>query len=288
MADILPFAHSTLLMLILLAGFVAMSRFGQSQALVMPLVATAFLILEGAGGAIMLRDSFVEFGPISIVFTAIAIPAHQIQRAGFFDLVGARLGGVIGEVSLRRPRSHIMLLTAMIMGITWIAAALLHNITSIMVMVPITIAICSNYRLPSRWLLCGTLIASNLGGFSTAWGDSPNLIESRVWGLTNPDFAREILPLNLIVILLLSASVTALTAWQLRREGGSLSAASKAYVATAFHEDAGNMRIDKRLLVVGLACLASSWCSRSTVTSKLPPGLGRSCLPSCSIVVLID
>jgi Na+/H+ antiporter NhaD/arsenite permease-like protein len=124
-----------------------------------------------------------------------------------------------------------------------------------MVMTPIAIAICARYRLPSTWLLCGMRVASNLGGFSTRWGDTPNLIEAGVWGLSDGDFLREILPLNLVILAGLTAVVSGLTIT--KGMDRSLSAAHVAYASQTFGEYARDTRLDWRLLTVGCAGLAS-------------------------------
>ena len=48
----------------------------------------------------------------------------------------------------------------------------------------------------------------NLGGFSTRWGDTPNIIESSVWGLTHGDFFAQIVPVNFGLMALLSLTVS--------------------------------------------------------------------------------
>ena len=84
--------------------------------------------------------------------------------------------------------------------VTYVTAGLMHNVTSILIMTPVIIRLCASYQVPSRWILSAALIASNLGGFSTRWGDTPNIIESATWGLKAGDFMCEVLPANLIVL----------------------------------------------------------------------------------------
>lgn len=237
-------------------GFIAMARYGASQALVMTLVASTFLVLATSKAPDILRDSFAEAGQVAVIFTAIAIPAHQIQRSALFDLIGAYIGLAIGHVGLRSPRLQIGALVALMLLTTWIGAAIFHNVTSILVAVPLIITLCNSYRLPSRWLLCGALVASNLGGFSTSWGDSPNLIESRVWGLTHAAFFTEIMPLNFVVLIGLWAVVTALTVRTQRRTSAGMAPARTAMMKAAIREHLGTIRLDRRLLAVSGTSLA--------------------------------
>jgi len=244
-----------LMLAALVAGFVGMARYRLSQALVMPVIALLLLALAGARAEGMLLESLPHFAPVALVFTAIAVCAHQIHRSGAFAMIGAQIGSFVGHRSLTRPHQIVILITAIVLALTWVAAGLLHNITAIMIMVPIIIGICGSYGLPSRWLLCGALVASNLGGFSTAWGDTPNIIEARIWHLQHRDFALEILPLNLLCLMLLIAAVAILVERDARSRGSTLSATQLAIRGTAFTVVAREVDIDSRLLLSGTAGL---------------------------------
>lgn len=253
---IIQYLNAASILAILLGSFVAMSRFEVSQALAMPLAACALLVLVGTSAPSILEKSFSEFAPVAIVFTAIAIPAHQLQRSNLFRLVGAHLGSLIGKVGIRLPGARVPILVAIVLTMTWVCAGLFHNVTAILVMVPIIIAICSSYELPSRWVLCGALVASNLGGFSTAWGDTPNIIESRIWGLSHSAFFKEILPLNFVVVVGLAAAVMALTTRELRQRGATLTDEMAAWGAAGFSAEGREFVLDRRLVFVGLTALA--------------------------------
>lgn len=237
------------------AAFIAMARFGASQALVLPLLACAFLILMGPAAHHVVEDSFKDFGPVAIVFTAIAVPAHQIQQSEFFRLAGAYLGAFVGGSTRRIPAARTFVLVILTLALTWATAALMHNITAIFVLIPITVAICMSYGVPSRWLLSGELIASNLGGFSTSWGDTPNIIEKKVWGLSNSAFFTEILPLNLVVLAGLAVVVAVLTQRELKRRESASGTAQTAWSIASFKQVRFEVHLDRRRLFVGAGTL---------------------------------
>ena len=118
----------------------------------------------------------------------------MIERSQGFKWVAAWLGHQLGKMRLRHPRMTTPLLVAILLVATYVTAGLMHNVTSILIMTPVIIRLCASYQMPSRWILSAALIASNLGGFSTRWGDTPNIIESATWGLQAGDFMREVLP----------------------------------------------------------------------------------------------
>jgi len=246
---------AAVMLTVLAGGIVAMAGFRMSQALVMPLVAAIFLVMSAGTATAVITQSLSEFAAVALIFTAIAIPAHQLQRSHLFEQLGARLGGLIGRVGLGFPRLELLVLVGLALGLTWLAAALLHNITGIFVMTPILIAICMSYGVPSRWVLCGALVASNLGGFSLATADTPNIIESRTFGLAQMDFIREIMPLNLGVLALVALIVAGLTAHDMRIQGRTLSDAVKTRETVRWRRLAIETQLDMRLVLVGLGVL---------------------------------
>jgi Na+/H+ antiporter NhaD/arsenite permease-like protein len=241
-----------------------MARYNLPQGLVMPLVACAFLSLQGSHAEEILRGGFTHFADIAVLFTAVAIPAHMIDRSHGFQWLAAGLGRRFGAFSLRHPGLAIPLMLLAALGLTYVLAALMHNVTSILIVTPIIVRLCAKYEVPSRWLLCGALVASNLGGFSTRWGDTPNIIEARTWGLVNADFFREVMPVNLIVLGLLWGVVWALTENSLRQENANNTTANNphdrkikiAKRAVDYGNEKRDMAVDLRLLLAGLLTLA--------------------------------
>ncbi len=57
-----------------------------------------------------------------------------------------------------------------------VASAFLDNVTTILLMFPVTIAICDDLGFDSRPFLITQVIASNIGGTSTLIGDLPNIL----------------------------------------------------------------------------------------------------------------
>jgi Na+/H+ antiporter NhaD/arsenite permease-like protein len=246
-------AQGLLMLALLFVAFWAMTRHDVPQALAMPLLACASLALAPSRASALIAAGFHEFAYVSFLFTAVAVPAHIIQRSGAFQWLGAWLGQRVGVINLLRPGSAVPILTFVLLVVTYVTAALFHNITSILVMVHITIGLCSTYNIPSRWLLSGELVASNLGGFSTAWGDTPNIIESAVWSLTHADFAREILPPNLLVLFLLTVVVARLTLRSYRVNDEDPN--HDAWEAAGYKVAIRNLSVDRRSLALGLLTL---------------------------------
>lgn len=244
--------QAALMLGVLLVAFYAMARRGVPQSVAMPVAACALLAVSPLKAHEIVEHAFRDFGAVAILFTVVAVPAHMIERSNAFKWLGVRMGAQVGGLRLRHEAHAVPALVVGMLFMTFVGAALFHNITAIYVMVPITIAICSQFDIPTRWLLSGELIASNLGGFSTSWGDTPNIIERAVWSLTNRDFLVEILPLNFVVLLLLSLTVVPLT----RRALGKVrDTFDDAYATVVQQKQRENMVVDTRLLLIGLTTL---------------------------------
>jgi Na+/H+ antiporter NhaD/arsenite permease-like protein len=251
------------LMLVLLFGaFFAMTRYEVPLPLAMSLVSLAFLVIQWESAPHILRLGFEHYAPITVLFTAVAIPAHMIERSQGFKWIAAWLGHQLGKIRLRHPRLTTPLLVVILLLATFVTAGLMHNVTSILIMTPVIIRLCASYQVPSRWILSAALIASNLGGFSTRWGDTPNIIESATWNLKAGDFMREVLPANLIVLAVLIVVATLLTQRGISRrsrEAGKTEVPfytlQVAQTAADWKKAKADLSIDKRLLAVGLVLL---------------------------------
>jgi Na+/H+ antiporter NhaD/arsenite permease-like protein len=251
-----------LMLVLLFAAFFAMTKYEVPLPLAMTLVSLAFLVIQWKNAPIILRDGFSHYAKITVLFTAVAIPAHMIERSQGFKWIAAWLGHQLGKTRLRRPRLTMPLMVGILLVATYVTAGLMHNVTSILIMTPVIIRLCASYQIPSRWILSAALIASNLGGFSTRWGDTPNIIESATWGLSAGDFMREVVPANLIVMAVLIAVAAFLTQRATSRRSREAGAAQVplytleiAQTAADWKKAKADLAIDRRLLTVGFLLL---------------------------------
>ena len=258
----LTWPAGALMLMLLFTAFFAMTKFEVPLPLAMTLVSLAFLVIQWGNAPRVLREGFMHYADITILFTNIAVPAHMIERSQGFKWVAAWLGHQLGKIRLRRPRLTTPLLVGVLLLATYVTAALMHNVTSILIMTPVIIRLCASYHVPSRWILSAALIASNLGGFSTRWGDTPNIIESATWGLSASDFMLEVVPANLIVMAVLITVATFLTQRGITKQSRKAGAAQVpnytlkvAQTAADWKKAKADLAIDKRLLVIGVSVL---------------------------------
>ena len=108
------------------------------------------------------------------------------ERTGVFTYLAIR----VGQASHGRPARLMFGLT----GTTALASALLDNVTTILLVVPITFVIADALELDLIPLVVAEVIASNLGGAATLIGDPPNIIIAGQSGLGFIDFLVHVGP----------------------------------------------------------------------------------------------
>ena len=88
---------------------------------------------------------------------------------------------------------------------TAIVSAFLDNVTTVILVMPITFAIAKQLELNPIPILITEVFASNIGGTSTLIGDPPNIIIGSAAGFSFMDFVVELAPVIAIILLVVLA-----------------------------------------------------------------------------------
>ncbi|WP_327354515.1 ArsB/NhaD family transporter [Streptomyces sp. NBC_01304] len=107
--------------------------------------------------------------------------------------------------SVKRARAKPFRVMVMLIVITACASALLDNVTTVLLIAPVTFLVCERLALPVAPFLIAEVLASNIGGMSTLVGDPPNIIIASRAGLTFNDFLVHLAPLSALLIVVLIA-----------------------------------------------------------------------------------
>jgi Na+/H+ antiporter NhaD/arsenite permease-like protein len=102
--------------------------------------------------------------------------------------------------SAKRARARPARILASLVLITAVASALLDNVTTVLLVAPVTVLICERLGVPPVPFLIAEALASNIGGTATLIGDPPNIIIASQAGLSYTDFLVHLAPL--VVVLL--------------------------------------------------------------------------------------
>jgi Na+/H+ antiporter NhaD/arsenite permease-like protein len=103
----------------------------------------------------------------------------------------------------KRARGRPFPLMVLLILITAVASALLDNVTTVLLIAPVTILLCRRLALPVVPYLLAEVFASNIGGTATLVGDPPNIIIASRGGLSFNDFLLHLAPVVIVLIALL-------------------------------------------------------------------------------------
>jgi Na+/H+ antiporter NhaD/arsenite permease-like protein len=116
--------------------------------------------------------------------------------------------GIFTYIALRATqlsRGNPLALVLLLAFVTGILSAFLDNLTSILLVVPITLLIADILRLPPIPLVLIQILASNIGGTATLIGDPPNiLIGASQPELSFMDFIYNLAPVSAVTLLVVS------------------------------------------------------------------------------------
>src|SRR5262249_59258143 len=85
---------------------------------------------------------------------------------------------------------------------TAVVSALLDNVTTVLLVVPVTLAITRELDVPPYPFLFAEVFASNIGGTATLIGDPPNIMIGSLAGL---DFNAFVIHLTPVIIVVMAA-----------------------------------------------------------------------------------
>ncbi|MGH3020807.1 MAG: ArsB/NhaD family transporter [Gaiellaceae bacterium] len=132
------------------------------------------------------------------LLTGMMVLVGLTERTGVFTYLALRTA----QLSKGRPFRLVFLLA----GVTGVTSAFLDNLTSILLIVPITLLLADVLRISPIPLVLVEVIASNIGGTATLIGDPPNImIGTAVPELTFNDFIVNLAPVSIVTLLLVSS-----------------------------------------------------------------------------------
>src|SRR6266508_90472 len=163
-----------------------------------------------------------------------------LRHTGLFDYLAIW--------SAKSARGRPARILAALVLITAVASALLDNVTTVLLVAPVTVLICERLGVPPVPFLIAEALASNIGGTATLIGDPPNIIIASQAGLSYNDFLVHLAPL--VVVLL------AVFLLLLRRLFGPALASNPQRAAQLLALDEREAITDPALLVRALVVLA--------------------------------
>ncbi|NLI92117.1 MAG: ArsB/NhaD family transporter [Peptococcaceae bacterium] len=133
----------------------------------------------------------IDFNTLGLLISMMVI-VMITQRTGIFQYLSIKM------VKLAKGEPWLILVYLSL--VTAVTSAFLDNVTTILLILPITFDMCKELKLKPVPFVISQIFASNIGGTATLIGDPPNIMIGSKAGLTFLDFIINVSP-DIIVIL---------------------------------------------------------------------------------------
>jgi Na+/H+ antiporter NhaD/arsenite permease-like protein len=182
---------------VLVAGgiFVAAYALIASERVDRTLVALLAGLLVVALGVIDQEEAFaaIDFNVIFLL-AGMMILAGGLSQTGFFEFVAG--------LAIHQSRGEPFRLLVVLSVLTAALSALLDNVTTVVLLTPVTLSIARTLRVSPFPYLMSQVLASNIGGTATLIGDPPNILIGSAAGL---DFGAFLFNLGPVVVVIFAA-----------------------------------------------------------------------------------
>lgn len=182
----------------------------------------------------------IDFNTLGLLL-GMMILVRLLEQTGFFAYVAILTG--------KRSKGNPWLLMLILGGATTVLSMFLDNVTTVVLIVPMTILIAEILGLTPLPLLMAVALLSNIGGVATLVGDPPNVLIGSAAGLSFTSFLTHMGPI-ILVALLVALAILRLV---FRRE---LAERPRHLAALAHLDEKGALR-DRDAMVKILAVLAA-------------------------------
>ncbi|MGV8907336.1 MAG: SLC13 family permease [Acetobacterium sp.] len=136
----------------------------------------------------------IDFNTITLLIGMMMI-VMVMRRTGIFEYLAIK----VVKVSKADPQRLIILLVL----VTGILSALLDNVTTILLIIPVTLSVAKDLKLDPIPFIIAEIFASNVGGTATLIGDPPNIMIGSEVGFNFMDFLlnNALIALPLLILM---------------------------------------------------------------------------------------
>lgn len=160
------------------------------------------MVIAMAGGLVMLLLGFlsqetaikdnIDFNTLGLLI-GMMILVTITRRTGVFEAIAVWAAALTKGEPLR--------LLALLSIITAFASAFLDNVTTVLLIVPVTLTLTDKLQVNPIPYLISEIISSNIGGTATLIGDPPNIMIGSAVGLSFNDFLIHLAPIAFLILL---------------------------------------------------------------------------------------
>ncbi|MBM2818461.1 MAG: rane protein [Nitrosarchaeum sp.] len=190
-----------LLAIVLLSIYVVLA-FEFVHRTVIVLVVATIAITIGITTGLFQADESLEFVVQSIDFNTIGLLLGMmiiviiLAETGIFQYIGIKMG--------KASKGNMWKLLVMMSVFTAVTSMFIDNVTTILLMIPVTISIFKTFRMSPIPFILAQVLASNIGGTATLIGDPPNIM---IGSAANIDFNSFLIHMGPTITISLIASL---------------------------------------------------------------------------------
>ena len=157
---------------------------------IVSLSAACLMIL---GGVLTQRAAFegVDFNTLGLL-TGMMVIVALTKKSGIFQFLA------IWSAKQVNASPWGILVTLMV--VTAVLSALLDNVTTVLLIAPVTLLITDALKINAYPFLFAEIFAANIGGTATLIGDPPNIMIGSAVGLSFNDFIINLAPIVLVIL----------------------------------------------------------------------------------------
>ncbi|MBA2763938.1 MAG: ArsB/NhaD family transporter [Thermoleophilaceae bacterium] len=135
----------------------------------------------------------IDFDTIGLL-AGMMLMVKLTEPTGVYTYLAIRAG----QLSRGRPLLTVIALT----GTTAVLSAFLDNLTTVLLMVPITFLLADTLDIDPIPLVIMEIIASNIGGTATLIGDPPNILIAGATGISFGEFLVNLAPVSIVTLVI--------------------------------------------------------------------------------------
>ncbi len=157
--------------------------------------------IVGSEDVFFSHDTGIDWDVVFLLFGMMII-VGVLRQTGVFEYTAIWAAKRAGGSALR-----VMMLLVVI---TAAASALLDNVTTVLLIAPVTLLVCDRLGVTPTPFLIAEVFASNIGGAATLVGDPPNIIIASRAGLSFNDFLVHMAPISVVALIVLMLTLPVL------------------------------------------------------------------------------
>ena len=137
------------------------------------------------------RDTGIEWDVIFLLLGMMII-VSVLRQTGVFEYTAIW--------AAKRAHGSPLRIMILLVLVTAFASALLDNVTTVLLIAPVTLLVCDRLEIGPAPFLMAEAFASNIGGTATLIGDPPSIIIASRAGLSFNDFLIHLAPIAIIIM----------------------------------------------------------------------------------------